>query len=250
MGLEALRILRRLCAIKSQVLADFIADWTSPTFVEEAPIEPWLIYCDGAWCKDGVGIAAIIESPSGVKIRYADRLNFTKPDPSTNNTTAYEALLLGLRKTKALGHQNFTVKSDSKVITDHIEKESKAQGPDMVNYLEAVRAMEKHFNGFTVEHIPRAQNSEADNLAKAAARKQTLPQDVFYEEITTPSIRQKKEKQINAIFSEDWRSPIMAYLRGHFEPTDKTDEKRMAQRAKGYTHPKMNSTSPVSHHRG
>jgi hypothetical protein len=27
----------------------------------------------------------------------------------------------------------------------------------------------------------------------------------------------------------------MAYLRGHFEPTNKTDEKRMAQRARGYT---------------
>jgi ribonuclease HI len=166
---------KRRTAIKSQVLANFIADWTSQTFAEETPIEPWVIYCDGAWCKDGVGISAIVESPSGVKIRYAARLNFTMPDPSTNNTTQYEALLLGLHKMKALGHQNFAIKSDSKVITDHIEKESEAQGPDMVNYLEAVRAMEKHFNGFTVEHIPRAQNSEVDKVAKAAARKQPLP---------------------------------------------------------------------------
>lgn len=30
----------RQTAIKSQVLTDFIADWTSPTFEEEAPIEP------------------------------------------------------------------------------------------------------------------------------------------------------------------------------------------------------------------
>jgi hypothetical protein len=30
----------RRTAIKSQVLTDFIADWTSPTFEEEAPIEP------------------------------------------------------------------------------------------------------------------------------------------------------------------------------------------------------------------
>jgi ribonuclease HI len=87
-----------------------------------------------------------------------------------------------------------------------------SSSPDIVNYLEADKAMEKHFNGFTVEHMLRAQNSEADKLAKGAARKQQLPPDVFYEEITTPSIRQKKEKQINAIFSEDWRSPIMAYL--------------------------------------
>jgi ribonuclease HI len=59
-------------------------------------------------------------------MRYANRLNFTKPDPSTNNNTEYEALLLGLRKMKALGHPNFIVKSDSKVIADHVEKESEA----------------------------------------------------------------------------------------------------------------------------
>jgi ribonuclease HI len=61
----------------------------------------------------------------GVKLRYAARLNFPKPDPSIDNTTEYEALLLGLHKMKALGHPNFTVKYDSKVITDHIEKEPK-----------------------------------------------------------------------------------------------------------------------------
>jgi hypothetical protein len=43
-----------------------------------------------------------------------------------------------------------------------------------------------------------------------------------------------KEKQINAIISEDWRSPIMAYLHGHIELADETNEKRMSQRARGY----------------
>ena len=33
----------RRTTIKSQVLADFIADWTNPTFQQEAPIEPWVI---------------------------------------------------------------------------------------------------------------------------------------------------------------------------------------------------------------
>ena len=40
----------------------------------------------------------------GTKFRYAARLQFSDPDPSTNNTTEYEALLLGLQKMKALGH--------------------------------------------------------------------------------------------------------------------------------------------------
>ena len=94
--------------------------------------------------------------------------------------------------------------------------------------------MEKHFRGFTIIHIPRAQNDEADRLAKATARKQQLPPDVFFEEICTPSTRPKKESRVNAIFSEDWRAPIMAYLRGHYEPIDEAEEKRLSQRARGY----------------
>jgi ribonuclease HI len=44
-----------------------------------------------------------------------------------NNTTEYEALLLALRKLKALGQQNFIIRSDSKVIQEHFEKESEAR---------------------------------------------------------------------------------------------------------------------------
>ena len=94
---------------------------------------------------------------------------YGRQQPSTNNTTEYEALLLGLRKMKALGHQNCVIKIDSKVIADHIEKESEAKKPELIEYLETVRAMEKHFKGFTITHIPRAQNDEADKLAKATA---------------------------------------------------------------------------------
>src|SRR6185312_15781611 len=62
--------------IKSQVLADFIVDWTSLEAQEEEPTETWTIHRDRAWQNEGVGIAAILESPSGAKIRYAARLNF------------------------------------------------------------------------------------------------------------------------------------------------------------------------------
>jgi hypothetical protein len=119
-------------AIKSQVLADFIEDWTSPEAQEEEPVETWTIHCDGAWQHEGVGIAAILKSPSGAKIRYAARLNFDQSTPSTNNTTEYEALLLGFRKMKALGHQHCVIKTDSKVIADHIEKEFEAKKPELI----------------------------------------------------------------------------------------------------------------------
>jgi hypothetical protein len=112
----------RRSAIKSQVLADFVVDWTSPThnFGEEIST-PWIVQCDGAWCHKGVGISAVVTSPIGLVKRYAARLIFAKEEHSTNNTTEYEALLLTLRKMKALGQQNFIIRTDSKVIQEHIE---------------------------------------------------------------------------------------------------------------------------------
>jgi len=35
--------------IKSQVLTDFIVDWTSPEAQEEKLMESWTIHCNGAW---------------------------------------------------------------------------------------------------------------------------------------------------------------------------------------------------------
>jgi hypothetical protein len=94
----------RRSAIKSQVLADFVVDWTSPTQnLDEKVPEPWIVQCDGAWCYKGVGISVVVTSPARVVIRYAARLIFMNNEHSTNNTTEYKALLLTLRKMKALG---------------------------------------------------------------------------------------------------------------------------------------------------
>jgi ribonuclease HI len=89
-------------------------------------------------------------------IRYVAWLIFANDEHSTNNTTEYEALLLALRKMKALGQQTFIIKTDSKVIQEHIEKESEVRNPVLMKYLEKVREMERHFKGYSVQHIPRA----------------------------------------------------------------------------------------------
>jgi hypothetical protein len=102
--LEYIVDFERRSTIKLQVLADFVMDWTSPTqnLDEEIPT-PWIVQCDGAWCYKGVGISVVVTSPTGVVIRYAAQLIFANNEHSTNNTTEYEALLLALRKMKALG---------------------------------------------------------------------------------------------------------------------------------------------------
>jgi hypothetical protein len=92
--------------IKSQVLVDFITDWTKPSSYTKGTVmdTPWQVYCDGAWEISRAGAAAILMSPSGIKLRYATRLQFTtETDKCSNNIVEYKVVLLGLCKLRAIG---------------------------------------------------------------------------------------------------------------------------------------------------
>jgi hypothetical protein len=107
-----------------------------------------------------------------------------------------------------------------------------------------VRSLEKQFKGFTLQHVDRARNEEADALAKAAARGETLPSDVFYHVIGTPIIRNSEGLQVtndaeghrivNLIMTEDWRAPITLFLQGYYHPSDVTEAKRLKHRSRDF----------------
>jgi ribonuclease HI len=59
----------------------------------------------------------ILTSPGGVPIRYAAKLQFD----TTNNTTKYEDVLMGLRKAKALGVWHLLICKDSKLVAGQVE---------------------------------------------------------------------------------------------------------------------------------
>jgi hypothetical protein len=76
----------------------------------------------------------------------------------------------------------------------HVEKEFTAKETKLIKFLAAVRRMEKHFVGFTFCYIPRGENVEADELAKAAMQKAPMPVDVFYQELSVKAIREEEER--------------------------------------------------------
>jgi ribonuclease HI len=69
----------------------------------------------------------------------------------TNNIAEYEALVLGLRKLKAMGKRRAILKTDSQVILGHVDKSCKARDPKLEKYLDAVRRLEASFQGFSVK---------------------------------------------------------------------------------------------------
>jgi hypothetical protein len=63
-----------------------------------------------------------------------------------------------------------------------------------------------------------------------------MPPDVFFEILIAPFTRPDKQPLsiVNAIASLDWIAPIIAFLRGHYEPVETHDLKRIQARARGY----------------
>jgi ribonuclease HI len=232
--------------IKLQVLADFIIDWTWPARQQDEPTEKvWTIHCDGTWCHVGAGAAAIITSPTGVKHRYATRLSFAlESDRCTNNVAEYEAVILGLCKLRALGVTTCIIKTDSKVVVGQVEKEYSTKDPALMQYLTAIRSLERQFKGFSLQHVERARNEEADALAKAAARGQALPSNVFYHGFGTPAIRNPEGVQVtnnteghrivNLIMTEYWWAPITLFLQGYYHPSDVNEAKRLKHRSRDF----------------
>jgi hypothetical protein len=84
--------------------------------------------------------------------------------------------------------------------------------------------MKRHFKGYSVQHILRDDNNEADKLAKAATRNEVMPPVVFFEIIKESSIKEEKAKIVSVV-TPDWRAEIMAYLRGHYEPQGELEER-------------------------
>jgi ribonuclease HI len=168
----------------------------------------------------------------GIKLRYAERMQFNnESDKCTNNIAEYEAILLGLRKLRAIGVHKCILHTDSKVVAGQIEKECIARKPTLEKYLGLIRKMENYFRRFTVEYIERNKNCEADELPKAAACITQMLADVFFHVLKDASVKTipPEPRVINIIEGEDWRAPIMAYLHHYYEPDNKNEQLRLQQ---------------------
>jgi hypothetical protein len=136
---------KKRSAINSQILVDFVVEWTEPSFAVEGavPESAWLVNCERAWGTAGAGAAAILTSPSGIKLQYAAQLQFNREaDNCTNNIAKYEAILLGLRKLRAIDVQRCILHTDSEVVAGHREKECITREPTLKKYLALVWRME------------------------------------------------------------------------------------------------------------
>jgi ribonuclease HI len=134
--------------------------------------------------KTGACASLLFVSPLGEHMRYAVRLHF----PASNNMTEYKALLCGLKIAIETGIKRLDVRGDSQLVIDQVMKNASCHDDKMETYCKAVRALEDKFYGIELNHVPRRYNEEADELAKIASGRITVPPNVFARDIAQPSV--------------------------------------------------------------
>jgi ribonuclease HI len=183
-------------AIKGQVLADFVAEFTPSseqkdlseiTIQENTPKDSgwWKVYVDGASNSKGSGTGIVIITPDETVIEHSIRLDFK----TSNNEAEYEAVLAGLNSAKTLGARHLIVYCDSLLVASQINGEYMARDERMAAYLLKVQQTMTNFQTVKIEQIGQNLNSHVDALATlvsvlSADFKRSIP----IETLATPSI--------------------------------------------------------------
>lgn len=87
---------------------------------------------------------------------------------ATNNVAEWTAVRLALEKALALGATHVDLRMDSELVARQITGVYRVKHPDLKPIHAAVMAMLRGLQGYTVGHVPRELNREADRLSNVA----------------------------------------------------------------------------------
>jgi hypothetical protein len=159
---------------------------------------------------------------------------------ASNNAAEYEALIHGLNIAISLGVKRLMVYGDSLVVISQINKEWDCSNDSMGKYCTVVRRLEDKFEELEFHHVERDRNAAADALSKLGSSRTQVPPGVFVQEVLHPSISLDRAEECNILSqpesdSDDWREPIIRYIKNEEEPDDKNAAERIARQLAHYT---------------
>jgi len=131
-------------------------------------IKKVVIFTDGA-AEPNPGPAAI-----GAVIRDEQGRTITKISQSigraSNNQAEYRALIAALEKAHRLGANDVEVRSDSELLVRQINGQYRVKAIALKPLYQKAKELVGLLEKFTITHIPREENTEADKLAGMALR--------------------------------------------------------------------------------
>ena len=130
------------------------------------PVSRLTVNVDGG-ARGNPGPAAV-----GVVVRDADGEVLEEAGErigrATNNVAEYRALLLGIERAAALGASELELVGDSELIVRQVKGEYKVKDATMRKLHAQVRRALEPFDRWSIRHVRREHNAEADRLVNEA----------------------------------------------------------------------------------
>ncbi len=125
------------------------------------------LYCDGASSGNpgdsGIGVFLIIADRDYRISEYIGR--------ATNNVAEYSALIRGIQEAKRHGVTELDIYTDSELMVRQIKGQYKVRSKNLLTLFKKTESLLKEFKSYTITHVPREENIDADMLAKDAIKK-------------------------------------------------------------------------------
>ena len=125
-----------------------------------------VICVDGA-SRGNPGLAAIGATIKDEQVRLIAHIS-QGIGRTTNNQAEYRAVIAALEEAIRLGAGQVELNSDSELVVKQIKGEYRVKKAALKPLYQRVKQLQSGLESFTINHIPRQQNRDADNLANKA----------------------------------------------------------------------------------
>ena len=125
-----------------------------------------IIHTDGA-SRGNPGLAAIAATIKDERGRLLASISRCI-GRATNNQAEYRAIIAALEEAIGLGARQIWLNSDSELVVRQINGQYRVKKKTLMPLYQRVKQLQGSLESFTITHIPREQNKEADRLANKA----------------------------------------------------------------------------------
>ncbi|KAL0455859.1 UNVERIFIED_CONTAM: hypothetical protein Slati_0925100 [Sesamum latifolium] len=254
-GVTSGKFLRFIKAVKGQVLADFLANHPIPAewelsndlsdenvlIIKVTP--PWKMYFDGASHKEGVDAGVIFITFDGEVLPYS----FTLTQNCSNNVVEYQAFILDLEMAIDIKQLHLKVFGDSKLVINQLLRLYEVKKPELFPYFSYAQRLIGLLGDVEIEHMPRKITSKlthSPNLPLLTTLEDNARVPICKNWVVPPIFDDddcEEEEEIHAvevfdIEREDWRQPLIDYLKYEKVPDDPRQKVDIRRRATRFIH--------------
>ena len=149
---------------------------------------------------------------------------------ASNNEAEYEALVMGIELCYTVGADHIQAFFDSQLFVSQLNGTYEVKDEVMAAYTRRVREATKLLKHFSIEHIPRSANRQADALSKLEnSSNDGKPKNIQWETLTHKSIDVHKVLWLDR--RPTWMEPICTYLADGTLPVDAKEAGKVKKRS-------------------